>query len=423
MSSSVNDTKFLQAVLVGNYHAAKAAVEAGASPNGPPGAPLPPILAATAGNHVSLVNYILQQGADPDIPITTGVASPMIGASSGSGARALHIAAASGYIQIVRSLLRRGRADPNATNGKGSTPLMLSFTCPDACVEVVRLLLEAGADPAFAKEDGVTALLLACFHGKVDVVDMLLFRAPATLNYCAPDGLTPLYAACRKGQEIIVSKLLALGAIQPETTQGVALCPLAAAVGNGFVSVVRVLINEGGMRAVRGEVALRNACFIAVFNRRALILRLLLTAEGRYRRSEWANIRSEGKYLIHLGASLCHRATVSILLEAGADEAARDSGGRIPREVIGDSLGREVQRTWPEEVAIRRMLQRGPAYRARSWAWPCDQEADACGTGVGDTSTVLSLPQTAKPTPDGGVLFFSPTDSSSRNCFVRVIGR
>ncbi|CAM9602212.1 unnamed protein product, partial [Laminaria digitata] len=208
---------------------------------------------------------------------------------------------------------------------------------------------------------------------------MLYSRAPATLNRCTAEGRTPLYWACLRDHESMVSKLLSLGAMQsipPDRS-----CPLAAAVNEGFVDVVKVLINEGGIRAVGGEMPLAEALRTAVVFHRARILRLLLTADGDEGLSEWANTYLKGNHLLHAGASWCCPAEVSILLEAGADEAARDWQGFIPRDVIGLNIGRddEPQTNRGKEVAIHRMLQRGPAYQARSWAWPSDNQADAGG--------------------------------------------
>jgi ankyrin repeat protein len=50
----------------------------------------------------------------------------------------------------------------------GFTALMLA--CLDGHMDCVRALLEAGAPVAQAKQDGVTALLAACVNGHLDCV-------------------------------------------------------------------------------------------------------------------------------------------------------------------------------------------------------------------------------------------------------------
>lgn len=59
---------------------------------------------------------------------------------------------------------------------------------------------------------------------------------------------------------------------------------------------------------------------------------------------------------------------MKVLLVAGADEAARESQGRIPRDDIEMVLKRGLHMDRGKELAVRRMLERGLAYRARSWA-------------------------------------------------------
>ncbi|CAN0038595.1 unnamed protein product, partial [Laminaria digitata] len=112
------------------------------------------------------------------------------------GERALHIAAKRGQVDVVRLLLKRSR-DRNATDCRGHTPLMQPCRSTRARVEVVQLLLEAGADPAMANETLFTPLHMAADNGHAGLVDILLFKAPATLNGFTCDGPTPLFFACR----------------------------------------------------------------------------------------------------------------------------------------------------------------------------------------------------------------------------------
>ncbi|CAM9901192.1 unnamed protein product, partial [Laminaria digitata] len=141
--------------------------------------------------------------------------------------------------------------------------------------------------------------------------------------------------------------------------------------------------------AIGGELALTAGLTRAVCARRARILRLLLTLDGEENRSKWANLDVEGDGpLLHYGAGYCCSATVSVLLEAGADEAARDFKGRAPQHVIGLCLSRDdlpMARVEEEAVAIRRMLKRCPAYRARSFSWPFfgEEEKDVGVSGTG----------------------------------------
>ncbi|CAM9834228.1 unnamed protein product [Laminaria digitata] len=432
------NAQLFTAIKKRDLDAAKAALGAGAKVNGSPGEPYAPIVAATVANHAGIVDVLLEQGADPDRPVTIKVSFPSSKVVSATpGERALHMAARSGYVEIVRSLLKRsrGRADPNVTDNIGLTPLMATLESSQTCVEVVRLLLEAGADLTSVNEDGFLPLHAVAVNDEMGVVDMLHSGAPTTLNRCDGRGRTPLFFACHGGYEGMVSKLLSLGAMQRTPLARNGMCPLSVAVGKGFVGVVRVLLNKGGIKAVGGEMALPPALCVAARFGEAKTLRLLLAVDGEEKRSKWANIRLGERHLIHFAAGCCRPTVVSVLLRAGADEAARDGEGRTPLDFVGmDLSGRDwIPPDRGEEVAIRRMLQRGPAYRARSWAWPLDAKgAGVRGSGYGDTAAtpasaaaaVLSSPPALKTPPIAGVRICRPKEKSSNSkFFVRLIGR
>ncbi|CAM9953176.1 unnamed protein product [Laminaria digitata] len=429
-----NDEQLFWGVFRGDFDGVKAALEAGANVDGPPELASTSIVSATIADNAGMVEFLLEQGADPDRPVTQEVKYPKSKIDTTIlGERALHIAARTGNVEIVRVLLARDRADSNAIDSRGYTVLMATCESAHVCAEVMWLLLEAGADPTLAAEDGFIPLHIAALKEDMDLLDMLCSRAPATLNRrTTADGATPLFMACGKGNERMVSKLLSLGAMQPMTPRASDTCPLMVAVIKGFVGVVRVLINEGGVRAVGGEIAFAEALQRAVEARPLGMLRLMLGVDGEERRSEWANTYHKGTHLLHVGADRCHPAVVSILLKAGADEAARDREGRFARDMIGrvrrqDELQmNRAQMDQGNVTAIRRMLQRGPAYRARSWAWPSEEEGNADGSGDGDTAVaaaVLSSPPAVYIPPVLGVRIFRPKEKSSSKFFVRTIGR
>lgn len=428
-----HDADLLVAVLTGEFSAAEAALAAGANANYPyPGPPHTPILAATMNSDAGIVKLLLEQGADPDTPTAVETPVPSSGDVLAAGKRALHIAANSGHVEIVRLLLKQGHADPNTTDSDGYTPLMVAcnrMITPPA--DVVRLLLEAGADPTLAEANGYIPLHRAAQRGHTEFADILYSRALFTLDHHSPKGETPLFLACSYDHESMVSKLLSLGAIQPPPLSG--RCPLVEAVIRGLVGVVRVLINEGGIEAVGGDAVLPRSMGIAVRFGRARILRLLLSVDGKEGRL-WANAVIKGRYLLHDGAGCSVPAAVSLLLEAGADEAPRDSLGRIPGDIIGAYRGRfdDPQMNRRKDVAIRRMLQRGPAYRARSWLWPSDEEEtdatvcrdrDTAGAALTSAATVPSFPPTVNTPPVIGVRIFRLKEKGRSKFFMRLVDR
>jgi ankyrin repeat protein len=139
-----------------------------------------PLLVATVRGHVPLALFLLEHGADPNIvdagftPLhwaaTTwegGVANPVFGFNdpmSGIPDRAAKL-------QLVKSLLAHG-ANPNVrvtrrppgfaggySDAIGATPFLLAAAVAD--IEMMQLLLAAGADPAQPTRSNTTPLLAA----------------------------------------------------------------------------------------------------------------------------------------------------------------------------------------------------------------------------------------------------------------------
>ena len=86
------------------------------------------------------------------------------------GDTALHGAAETGNVEIMRMLLDKG-ADPNAKNKQGGTPLMWAAVFGND--EAARLLLSRGADALLKDNDGITALEWASRNNRQSMVSLL----------------------------------------------------------------------------------------------------------------------------------------------------------------------------------------------------------------------------------------------------------
>lgn len=182
-------------------------------------------------------------------------------------------------------------------------------------------------------------------------------------------SVTPLQC----GRHNTVSQLLSAGARQPQACLGGKNgCPLTVAVYEGHEKVVEVLL-DGGLEAIGGSsLALPPAIRMAVLETQARILHRLLSGEGEDRRAFWTNYVTDGLGPILLrAASLSSLPIVGVLMANGADENTRDSEGQDARDYVG-FRDRYCNNADPVEAnaAIRRMLERGPAFRARSWVYP-----------------------------------------------------
>jgi hypothetical protein len=114
------------------------------------------------------------------------------------------------HVDLVRLLLERG-ADINQANAHGSTALICAVSW--AHEEIVSFLLTRGADLSRKGSQGQTALMHASMDGNVAMVRLLLrSMGGGGLDERDEDGRTALCYACFEGHADVVRALLLAGA-------------------------------------------------------------------------------------------------------------------------------------------------------------------------------------------------------------------
>lgn len=126
---------------------------------------------ATEYGNISLVNYILDKGADVN----------SIG-NDYTGDKALHVSVRDGFVCMTRYLLERG-ANPNVVNVDEYTPLGLALNglVNEKSVDykkIILLLLDKGADPNqndlmtnYAKDEGANPKILSLLEAYGGVIN------------------------------------------------------------------------------------------------------------------------------------------------------------------------------------------------------------------------------------------------------------
>jgi len=174
------DAVLLQAARTGDPDTAALALRAGADLEGRDDRRRTPLLLAVTEDRLAAARLLVYLGADPDAVddqqdtpwLVTGVtgsvpmlevllpARPDLTLRNRYGGVSVIPAAERGHVDYVRRVVRTG-IDVDHVNDLGWTALLEAVILGDGGPrhqEIVRILLDAGADPDIADKDGVTAL-------------------------------------------------------------------------------------------------------------------------------------------------------------------------------------------------------------------------------------------------------------------------
>lgn len=116
-----------------------------------------PIFTAVANNYLPMTNFLLDNGADPNVQNNKGN-TPLI------------IAITSADINMIDLLIQK-KANVNIANNNGDTALLWATKLKN--LEMVRKLLMSGADPNMKNNEGVSPFLIAYNEGTPEILSLL----------------------------------------------------------------------------------------------------------------------------------------------------------------------------------------------------------------------------------------------------------
>ncbi|XP_045150135.1 ankyrin repeat and SOCS box protein 3 isoform X1 [Echinops telfairi] len=189
------------------------------------------------------------------------------------GFSAIHLAASQGHWKVIQILLKAG-ADPNASTLEETTPLFLAAENGQIDVlkvllrhganvngphsmcgwntlhqasfqenaEIIKLLLQKGANKECQDDFGITPLFVAAQYGKLASLATLI-SSGANVNCQALDKATPLFIASQEGHTQCVELLLSSGA-DPDLycNEDNWQLPIHAAAQMGHANILELLI-------------------------------------------------------------------------------------------------------------------------------------------------------------------------------------
>ena len=193
----MSDTGLHAAASTGDIAGIRRALAAGSDVDARDGAGRTPVMTATAARQTEAVRVLLEAGADVDIrddrldnPFLYAGAEGLLdilrlaneaGAdpaiTNRFGGVAVIPASERGHVEVVRYLLAETDVDVDHVNNLGWTALLEAVILGSggpAHQEIVRMLLDAGADPELADRDGVTPVAHARARGQAEVAAILV---------------------------------------------------------------------------------------------------------------------------------------------------------------------------------------------------------------------------------------------------------
>lgn len=232
-----------------------------------------PFHVAASRGHLKLMEYLLEKGAKKEATIRGGVTALHCAAESGKaaavefllqqkmdvnarrgdGSSALHTAALRGDVATMRLLLRLGAEIEAKSNDKSSVlhfaVAAAAASSPAAGKEVVKFLLEEkhvkNADEA--KDGGETVVHLAVRGGDVDFLEFLVSKdVGANVRATREDGATALHVACEVPKASEMPQYLVKKGIEVNTKRKDGATCLHAAAFVGNADLVAFLLARGG---------------------------------------------------------------------------------------------------------------------------------------------------------------------------------
>ncbi|GMH36922.1 hypothetical protein BSKO_04795 [Bryopsis sp. KO-2023] len=152
----------------------------------------------------------------------------------------LHAAAEEGHVDVVEILLEAG-AEIDAQNRAGGAALHSAVQKDH--LEVVKVLVKAGATVDLKTDDGFTPLLMATFNVHLEVAEFLM-ESGADVNAKDSRGDTVLMSAAHFGGQMLVQLILDNGGEKDaQNTAGITAVGYAAFYGND--EAIEVLLDAG----------------------------------------------------------------------------------------------------------------------------------------------------------------------------------
>ena len=345
-----NQSALHSAVQEGHPDVVRVLIDAGASVNTKDRNGAPPLHCACRLGHLDIVKMLVEAGAGVCTTDSNGQSCLMPASGAGhtetvrylvglkdvevnhkknNGVTALHCAVQKGHVDVVQVLIDAG-ADIDAKNEVGRSPLM--FASIKGHLDVVKVLVEAGAGVRATNNDGDTCLLIAANFGHTETVRYLVGLKDVDVNHQGTYNHTALHSAVDEGHPDVVQVLIDAGA-SVKTKDQDGRSPLHCASRLGHLDIVKMLI-DAGAEVCATDNKVQTCLILAAYHGHTDTVRYLVGLKD----VDVNHAENNGLTALDYAVRSNHPDVVQLLIHAGADIEAKDTDGLSPL-LLASTLG------------------------------------------------------------------------------------
>ncbi|KAJ1162908.1 hypothetical protein NDU88_003372 [Pleurodeles waltl] len=236
--------------------------------------------------------------------------------------RPLHEAASMGHRECLLYLLEKG-AEIDCLKKADWTPLMMA--CTRKNLEVIRELIEHGANPQLKNKDGWNCFHIASREGDPGIIEYLLTVCPGIWMTQSKIGRTPLHTAAMHGCLSVMEVLLRKCMYEPDDRDSCGVTPFIDAIQNGHIDIAKRLLDIHKASFTTMDTLGDQALHKAAITGQDEAIDFLVSDLG-------VNVNERATPIqltaLHYAAKEGHLRTISLLLSLGADLHARDGKQR-----------------------------------------------------------------------------------------------
>ena len=223
---------------------------------------------------------------------------------------------------VVQTFLKRGGIDVNKRDESGNTPLI--YVCMKNARDLVKLLLDNGADAGLGNNQDRMPLHFAAETGNSEIIS-LLTAAGADVNCTDRNGVTPLMVMARHGRTDAALKFIRNPDIDITLKDNDNCMAIDYATSSGLRELVKALSQAGEHTDAYGNTTLHHACW----NDQGEVVKVLLEKV-----IDCVNkVNDDGETPLILAVKRSNLVITQLLIDAGAEPEHADLNGVMPLHI------------------------------------------------------------------------------------------